>query len=550
MEVTAKTIPATGAPGPSSAPAASYEPNSGRRHIRIKMPIDVTIDGATYQAADWSLGGIKVADIDTDRATGDTFAAELAVPFPGFRFAVPVTCEVAYSDRERRIIGCKFIDLAEDQLALLRYLVDAFVSGRVASVDAMFHVVSGGARGRRKERAGDHPLDVPLGQRLAHAARRTVQVGALLAVGGVFLAVVAGALHARLFTVEASVAAVSAPTIDMRAPAAGNLLGPGLRAGAGVASGAVLFEVRNVEHEGELEVARATLRRHQGTLDGLRQQLAERQVFFAEYQVLAAAAVEKAEAELERAAKSYEIAQRLARRAVARRDLSAATARAADLALIAEAKAAFDLRVAVAALTEARSNDRMAREEYFYTGTRVEGGEPAEIGRRIALAERTVATAEATVAALVGRQRAIVTRSPCDCIVHAVLARPGEWLKPGHLVYVLRTADDSKTLIEALVSQERADELEIGGHADVKLADHEEFLAGTVVSINRGQRHEPRTGLPAGSRRSAESAIVLIAPDTPLDGVDIGLPAKVRLSSNRRSVLMGFFDRAFAAAVD
>ncbi len=96
----------------------------------------------------------------------------------------------------------------------------------------------------------------------------------------------------------------------------------------------------------------------------------------------------------------------------------------------------------------------------------------------------------------------------------------------------------------------RADELEIGGHADVKLADHEEFLAGTVVSINRGRRHEPRAGLPAGARRSAESAVVLIAPEMPFDGVDIGLPAKVRLSSNRRSVLMGFFDRAFAAAVD
>ena len=547
MKVTAQKNSSAAAPGASHTPAATYEPNSGRHHIRIKMPIDVVVDGVTYQAADWSLGGIKIADIETGRATGDTFVAELSVPFQGFRFSLPVTCEVVYNDPERRFVGCKFIDLADDQVALLRYLVDAFVSGRVASVDALFHVVAGGARGRLKKSID--PLAVPLRQRVAHAARRTVQVGLLLAVGAVFLAVAVGAVHTRLFTVEATIAAVSAPTFDMRAPAAGSLLGPGLRPGESVAAGGVLFEVRNAALDGELEVTRATLRREQAALAGLRQKLAERETFFAEYRVLAAAAVEKAEAEHERAAKRDEIAQRLARRAAARRDLSAATARAADLALIAEAKAAFDLRAAVAALSEAHSNDRMARESYFYTGTRVEGGEPADIERHIAEAEKGVATAEARVSALMARTRAMVATSPCDCFVHAVLAKPGEWLGPGRLVYVLRSADGSRTLIEALVGQERADELEIGGHADVKLADRDGFIGAKVVSINRGRSYEPRAGLPEGARRAAESAVVLLALEMPLDGVEIGLPAKVRLSSNRRSVLMGFFGRAFASAV-
>ncbi len=544
MESNVETLPGADSAGAPRSRAASYEANSGRRHIRIKMPIDVVIDGETYRAADWSLGGIRVADIATDRAPGDTFTAELAVPFPGFRFAVRVRCEVVSNDRERRRIGCKFIDLAEDQVEILRYLVDAYISGRVATVDAILHVAGGAANVGRRGSA-DH-LAVPLGQRLAQAGRKTLQIGVLLALGGVLLALVGGALHARLFTVEATVAAVSAPTIDMRAPASGSLLGPGLLPGTRVAAGTELFEVRDATLEGNLEVARATLRREQAELSGLRRKLAERQAFFIEYRVLAAVDLEKAEAERERAAETYEIVQRIARRAGARRDRSAAATRYAEEALIKEIKAEHDLRVAVAALTEARSNGRMAEENYYYTGTRVEGGEPSEIERAIELAERSVATAEAKVSALVLQRRAMVARSPCDCVVHARLATPGEWLETGHLVYVLRSADESQTLIEVLVSQERADEVEIGATADVKLADRGSFLTARVVSVNRGRQYERRTGLPEASRRSAEFAAVLIAPDAPLAGVEIGLPAKVRLSSSRGSVLLNFFDRALA----
>ena len=56
-------------------------------------------------------------------------------------------------------------------------------------------------------------------------------------------------------------------------------------------------------------------------------------------------------------------------------------------------------------------------------------------------------------------------------------------------------------------------------------------------------------GTAPGERINPTAVEVMGEIGIPLDGVEIGLPAKVRLSSNRRSVLMDFFGSAFASAV-
>ena len=542
--------PAAPAPqlrAPARPGAVTHEPDSGRRHIRIKMPIDVVIDGATYRAADWSLSGIKVEDIETGLAPGDVFAAELAVPFPGFRFSTAVSCELVYNDRERRCIGCRFVDLGEHQVELLRYLVDAYLSGRVATVDGLFRVAGGDAGGRRRGGGAD-PLELPLGQRIRRAVGLSVRYGLLLALGAGLVLAAGTAIHTRLLTVDAQYAAVAAPTIEMRAPAAGNVVGARLVPGARVAAGSTLFEVRNTALAGELAVARAGLRREEAALAVLRQKLGDRKAFFAEYMLLAEAALTKATAERQRARKALDIARRISERAAALRRKGAVAEQEAEEAQVTEARAELEFRVAQAAFAEAQSNLRLAREGYFFTGTRVEGGEPGDIERAIKLAERTVATARERVRALESRITETVVRSPCDCVVHAALVDPGEWIEGGYVAYVLRE-ERAETVIEALVMQERADELEIGAIADVKLADRDAFIRATVVDVNRGQQYQRRAGLPEPYRTSTDYAVVLLAPEMPLDGVAIGLPAKVRLPSSRKTVLLDLFDRDVVGAL-
>src|SRR5439155_3387394 len=97
-----------------------------------------------------------------------------------------------------------------------------------------------------------------------------------------------GALvYGYLFTVEAFTAAVVANSLDVRAPADGPLAGARLVPGRRVRAGATLFSVRSEAIAAELNNARADLRKEEVNLQSLRQALAERRGFFAEYRVAA-----------------------------------------------------------------------------------------------------------------------------------------------------------------------------------------------------------------------------------------------------------------------
>lgn len=190
-----------------------------RQHVRLRIPIVVEIDGARRTVDDWSLGGFGVLGDLPRRRPGDRFPVRLHLPFEDFELSLEVACELVYRLDDGSRFGCRFTGLAPGQLALFRYLVDAYLSGElVAAGDVLAAHARGAAEAQGPGRAGE-PGRGTLGARL----RRALAFLLLLAVGAGLAGLAWIGARERWLTVRAEAAIVEAPVVRLPAPAAGRL---------------------------------------------------------------------------------------------------------------------------------------------------------------------------------------------------------------------------------------------------------------------------------------------------------------------------------------
>ena len=479
---------------------------------------------------------MQIEDIDGLPGIGSRFGADLGIPFDDFNFTLTTTCEVVWLDLNGRRVGCRFIDLKDGQIAMLRYLVDAFIAGKVATVDGVLRRAAAGQAQPLDQDLKDK-LDPPPPRhvRLGRALRRAAIVGAMAAAGMLLVVLAANSVSSRFLDVTSDLGWVHARAIEVQSSARGVVAGQPVEAGAAVRAGQVLFELHDPEIAGQLEVAIAELGGHEEELAGLKRRLAARRTFFDEYVALAEVEERRAAARVERAGLNLSVAaDRLDRAAVLHRK-----GFLADQALEDEenrhSQAVLERRLAEADLSQAGQNRRLAEMGYIYPQGRVDGDEPAEIGRQIGLAEQAVAVARARIDALLDQQAQTVVRSPCDCRVDERMVVAGEWLELGAAAYRLTEAGGPR-MVKALVPQESAGRLTIGGEARVTLADRDDPLNGRIVHIDRTPAAD---GGPAGIVRLASRyglAEITIDPGE-LGTAPVGLPARLIFPGDVASLL-------------
>ena len=488
------------------------EPDSRRRHVRIQMPLVAVIDGKEHTVDDWSLSGLRLAHIEGLPGVGGRFRVKLTIPFDGFEFVIETTCELVWLDPETRAGGCRFIDLRQDQIELLRYLVEAYVSGRIATVDGLL------ATAGSPKRAGKNVKQIPGGtvapapvKRIWSKMVRVALYGVFLAVGATLAGLAGDSIYNRVFAVRSELAWVHGDVFALRAPSGGLAIsGPPLL-GAPVEKGEVLLEILDERLEGDIRLARAELERQQVELDGLRQQLVERSEFFSQYHRLAAIEIGRANARVEESRTALQVEQKKLERVTKLHAAGHAARSVLDEAQAAEALAGRNLSLAEADLAQAESNAAIAGSGYFFTGTRVEGGEPGEIKRQVRIAEESVRFFEAKIDALLARKNVLAIRSPCDCVLESSEVVPGGFVERGDLILEL-TPSDLGNELKALVLHEEAGKLKLGQEAEVQLADRDHPVHATVAGITRtpvGHEGSGRSPFVVERQRYAEVTIEL-----------------------------------------
>lgn len=204
-------------------PQVVHEAEVHRQHVRLKVPIRAEIDGTPFTVDDWSMGGFGVEQEMTSRHPGETFQSKLTFPFEDFAITLDLSCQLVYIVDDNSRFGCRFAGLSEGQLALFRYVVDAYLSGEIVSAGDILAV-----------RSRDNTADARTSPRLFDAyeeeTSRVPLVPRLLGYAAVLALTVLVAWGAwqgfreRYLTVRSLTATVDAPVIDLRAPVAGTVL--------------------------------------------------------------------------------------------------------------------------------------------------------------------------------------------------------------------------------------------------------------------------------------------------------------------------------------
>lgn len=200
-------------------PQIVHEAEIHRQHVRLRIPIAVEIDGARFTVDDWSMGGFGVDSPFAARQPGERFAARLIFPFEDFELALRLQAQLIYALTEPARFGGRFVDLSQGQLALFRYIVDAYLSGEIVSGGDILSVVGGDEAGDARVQRLFAALNEQTGR--GGRARRYLGIMATTLAGIGLTGLILFGLYQRFLVVTTDRAMIEAPTFRVAATAAG-----------------------------------------------------------------------------------------------------------------------------------------------------------------------------------------------------------------------------------------------------------------------------------------------------------------------------------------
>lgn len=504
----------------------THEPNYARRHHRVTVPLLISIDGVSYRAADWSLGGFHLTDYAGPGARGDELDGTLILPYAHFTVNLPVRFRIVRSGGED--IGCEFVDLGEVQHKALRHVMEAAVEGRLADVaDALATL--------------EEPIAAPqLAQLLEDeddrhvyiAGRRLFRMSVLYAVLGVAAVCLVAALVLRnaLF-VDVDDGVIMGNFISVTTAIDGRLRTLHVREGQFVAKGQALFDMDN--EAAALAVDRARTSIHTANvriraLDGRIEEEEARLVMFGAvttHQIaMTEAGLARVDAQGAKAAADLARQRRLFEEAVVSRDALELAQRDLD-ALVAERDELL------ASLEIHRLNEQATREGRFFGGTQMEGElRTLREDRRVTRAR--LAEAEQRLASALLRLDQTHAAAPQEGYVYTIHRQTGELLAYHDTVLSLRTHEGYFAV--GRLSGDEAVKIRPGQAVDVLIPSMDLRLRGVVSAIG----HHGLSISPDVSP-DLESALnevpIKIALPTATADIPPGMRARLRIHLHRDS---------------
>jgi mannuronan synthase len=233
-------------------PGLAPELRNERQFVRVKLPMEVEHRGATYRGFDISLGGFSVYGHPTiaDDAVED-FVVRLL--FRGYALTVKVRAAPVRQVQESNLTGFRIVEIEDDQLEVLRRILRAYLGGQLVTLEGL--LVAADIQTTRGVRAAAAAAE----NRLSGKAlwRQRAWYGGIALATFALLILLATSLFQRFAMVAAEVAAVTAPKLEVRSPADGEVGPHDLRPDDRVRRDQLLAEIRDRDLELELELVRA-----------------------------------------------------------------------------------------------------------------------------------------------------------------------------------------------------------------------------------------------------------------------------------------------------
>lgn len=222
-----------------------HEAASQRQYLRLKMPVTGDVGGKECHIDNWSVGGIGLKDFD-DAMPGERVPVTLHFPFEGFDMKFDNVVQLKHANKENRTAGGAFEDMSPQRLSLLRYMVDAYLSGETVDAGDVLQVVGRDNSARERKTAEEKGGGSKFRNFLV-GLRRNIGLLILLIATLVLAAYVAFNLYARTFTVAGDGAITSPQAVVLRMPGTGVIAGFAAAPGARVQPGTLLASMQSAD---------------------------------------------------------------------------------------------------------------------------------------------------------------------------------------------------------------------------------------------------------------------------------------------------------------
>lgn len=191
-----------------------------RQHPRYKLPLEARVGGRLCQVLDWSIGGVGLIDAPGVLVPGRSTEVEMVLPLRGCKVEIVLKGIVRYRNTDGRA-GLQFTEVTHEQLAMLQFVIDEYLAGRVTDADGVL------------EFAMHSPVTKPRSTPIAaqESAGRRIKDGLTRALGLLFaalvglgaVALIASSLYRHLYVFEAVSAQVAVPSFETDSPVAGTV---------------------------------------------------------------------------------------------------------------------------------------------------------------------------------------------------------------------------------------------------------------------------------------------------------------------------------------
>lgn len=104
-------------------------PEKKRHHTRLNLPAQVETNGQTFDIRDVSAGGLGVYNAKDYFTVGKTYDMSLHFPFEAFTLTLSIEAQVVHIDHDTQITGCRFVNLNENRVEILNYIINSFMAG-------------------------------------------------------------------------------------------------------------------------------------------------------------------------------------------------------------------------------------------------------------------------------------------------------------------------------------------------------------------------------------------------------------------------------------
>lgn len=200
----------------------THEAEVQRQHPRYRLPMKCLHGGVPVSVIDLSVGGIGIRDGVLDVRPGDIAELVLIFPFNGYELTLPVRAEVRYVNHDLCRIGMRFLDISPRQHNLLRFILDAYLSGEVVEAGDVLDVVSRRSEGKTRE-VPQRPKPQGVIANMAYHGRSIAGYGAIVVTTLLLVGFIGTGVFQKMYMIPAQSALITADLVTVPAPSSGQI---------------------------------------------------------------------------------------------------------------------------------------------------------------------------------------------------------------------------------------------------------------------------------------------------------------------------------------